>query len=476
MPPRRTYGRRKNTATAAADAIFGTAPSPARAPLADLTSNFTNIAIAAEEEEEDIIFESHTSSENGAATAVSLLANAPPPPRAPLADLTFQFSNVGLAAEEEPTLESDASSENGAAAAIALENATSPLRASPTNRLFHPATFEVGPVSDSSSESEAAQEEQDEYSAEGDLLDAGRLSSADIDTLKPLIDAYKADRKEKLPIGEWQDELGPGTQVVKIAEASYAEVYRVSAGGNSSIIKVMQLKIPSDPASSNRWTAVSVEQVVSEIRLMHALTVVPGFVTFKGARLIQGKPSNDIIRAYEACPKWNPATGSSEFPHPNTATNTSLFLLIELGDAGTTLDDAQLMTIQEVWDILIGVIVALTLAEINFKFEVGLPAIHGRKVLTILQHRDLHENNICILVGQCTAIAPSTQRNVYGSSGYKITLLDYGLSRATLENGDEVFYDLENDLGVFRGRSGHAQYDTYRRYVASHTLSPNLLF
>lgn len=90
--------------------------------------------------------------------------------------------------------------------------------------------------------------------------------------------------------------------------------------------------------------------------------------------------------------------------------------------------------------------------------------------LTSLQHRDLHENNICISSGNSTAVAFSNGIQKYGLSGLRVTLLDYGLSRATLPNRDEVYYDLETDLAVFRGPSPHSQFDTYRRYVASPLL------
>ena len=58
----------------------------------------------------------------------------------------------------------------------------------------------------------------------------------------------------------------------------------------------------------------------------------------------------------------------------------------------------------------------------------------------------------------------------YGRSGLEVTILDYGLSRATLPNGDIAYNDLENDLAVFQGAPGHAQFDIYRRYVSIQTL------
>lgn len=50
-----------------------------------------------------------------------------------------------------------------------------------------------------------------------------------------------------------------------------------------------------------------------------------------------------------------------------------------------------------------------------------------------------------------------------------MTLIDYGLSRATLQNGDTASYDLEEDLTVFGGTDGHPQFNAYRRYMPTFT-------
>ena len=195
---------------------------------------------------------------------------------------------------------------------------------------------------------------------------------------------------------------------------------------------------------------------------MNALTELPGFVTFKDAHLVRGKPSTKIIRACQRS-QWNPDSQSSQFPDPREFDANALFLAIELEDAGTVLDEVPLTEIKEVWDVFIGTVVALATAEHVFQFEVRISAPLHRLPLIRSQHRDLHENNICITVGQPSVLAPSIDHQRYGLSGLKVTLLDYGLSRAKLENGDDVYCDLEEDLEVFRGSPGYSQFDTYRR-------------
>lgn len=311
MPRPRTYGKRKCTGTTAASAIFGSASSPRRLPSS--------------------------------------------PVRAPLADLTSLVANLEIRVEEQ---------NNDPALSTTTEN-QDPRRC---QALRANEEQELNDVDGSNLSSQHASSKYSKDSDE-DSLDSLPVSPDTI-ALRPLIEAYRADCRRELQVADWEAVLPARSHVVKIAEASYAEVYRVSIDGEDSILKLMQLKIPSDPSSLHCYTAIDVKQVVSEVRLMNALTEFPGFVTFKDAHLIQGKPCNSIIKAHDNCTRWDPATQSSEFPHPSTFTDNSLFLAIELGDAGNVLDDVPLRTISRVWDVLIGVIIALASAEHNFQFEV----------------------------------------------------------------------------------------------------------
>ena len=288
------------------------------------------------------------------------------------------------------------------------------------------------------------------------------LSPDDI-VLQPLTSTYKMDRGKGLPITAWNNLIPQGAEVEKIAEASFAEVYRVSIEGQSSILKLMQLKVPSDLLSSTSNSAIEVDTVVSEVRLMNALTEYPGFVTFKEAHLVRGRPCNAIIKAYTSCMKWSPTNGTSSFPNPAFFPSNALFLVIELGDAGTVLDEIPLQNICQVWDVFLGTVVSLAFAETQLQFEVCTHTPLCKLEIDKFQHRDLHENNICLSLEDAGAAERLNSCQRYGFSAYKVTIIDYGLSRATLQNGDNVFNDLESDLGIFHGSQGHTQFDTYRR-------------
>ncbi|QSZ31371.1 hypothetical protein DSL72_000936 [Monilinia vaccinii-corymbosi] len=293
-------------------------------------------------------------------------------------------------------------------------------------------------------------------------------------SLSPLLDAYEKDNGYPLATKNWDDVLAPGSSIQKIAEASYAEVFRITNPAGSSILKLLRLKVPTDPTSKRSDTAIKVETVVSEMRLMNALTEIPGFVKFKDAHIVEGKPPAAFVKAYEG--HLN-AGGESYFPHPNKISKHAVFLAIELGDAGHVLEKYSIQNIDQIWDIFLGVVIALARAEIEYEFE----------------HRDLHENNICILEHPPPShsnpkpkpksnaedlTSPSTHK--FGNSGLEITILDYGLSRATIHptptptnpspKPETVSYDLESDPAVFSSFETSTiagiQFDTYRRMRA----------
>ncbi|KAH8671848.1 hypothetical protein BGZ60DRAFT_374304 [Tricladium varicosporioides] len=180
---------------------------------------------------------------------------------------------------------------------------------------------------------------------------------------------------------------------------------------------------------------------------MNALTEIPSFVIFKEAHLIQGKSAEQFTKAWADYDKKSES--GSEFPNPKQYTRDSLFLAIELGDAGVVLDELKLCFIEEVWDIILGTVMALARAEMDCKFE----------------HRDLHENNICILRSEGKSRSPTNHSHDerYGYSGLEMSLIDFGLSRATLNDGDTVFYNLEEDLSVFQAPDGHPQFNAYKK-------------
>jgi serine/threonine-protein kinase haspin len=191
-------------------------------------------------------------------------------------------------------------------------------------------------------------------------------NSTTLEYLRPLTKSYFKDHNVPLEVRQWAAIIDQESTVVKIAEASFAEVYRVTNDIGDSILKIIQLQVPSDPTSLESPTAIKVESTVSEVRIMNAMTEVPGFVKFKDAHIIQGKPTKTLVDSYDTYIK---PKRPSLFPHPDTYTEDSTFLVLELGDAGCVLDEVGIENIDQVWDVLLGTIMALGRAEESYQFE-----------------------------------------------------------------------------------------------------------
>lgn len=187
-----------------------------------------------------------------------------------------------------------------------------------------------------------------------------------------------------MPAHNWAAILPTGTwSVHKIAEASYAEVYRiiedksacVDQEPRSSILKVMRLQTRRDPTSLESENASRVEDVVSEIRIMNALTEIPGYVQFKEAYIVKGETEPFLTKAWEDHNRTSKE--GSYFPHPSEYIKNTIFLVTELGDAGITLDDYNITKVDEAWDIFLGTVLALAKAEEVRSFEVRFPCSYS---------------------------------------------------------------------------------------------------
>jgi hypothetical protein len=274
--------------------------------------------------------------------------------------------------------------------------------------------------------------------------------------LEPLTREYEKSGMHQMEIRKWADILDEEWGLEKIAESSYAEVYKVSNSDGTSVLKVMALKPPTGPGSQ-RETSVGVTSVVSEALIMDMMAEIPGFLEFKGAHIIEGKPPRAIKGAYDA----HAAKNESFFPQPSSYHKDQLFLALELGDAGTDIEHFTVTTISQIWDIIFGIVIALSHGEELASFEVSTVPCNHLIQLTVLQHRDLHEGNVCVRqVGNLKSCAPK-QRHKFNYSGLEVTLLDYTLSRAT--QGDvTIFRDLEEETELFK-ESKLLQHQMYRR-------------
>ncbi|KAI1643838.1 uncharacterized protein F4817DRAFT_348456 [Daldinia loculata] len=267
--------------------------------------------------------------------------------------------------------------------------------------------------------------------------------------------------KKELQVLSWADICPPGDKIVKIAEASYAEVYRVTNERGTSIIKVIRMESPIKAQTKTQQKSGLVDEephsesdLMGELKISEWLADIPGFVVYKERYIVQGKACKELLETHQAFHKKLKRQDPDRlqfYPSPSRYLPGTKFLVVELGDAGTALEDFELESADQLWDIFFHVTIALARAEAHIEFE----------------HRDLHEGNLCIRrIIEPVPTADRGRSSCFGFSGLDVTILDYGLSRAhaDYENEDSlpIAYDLERDLSIFT--SEHApQCEVYRR-------------
>lgn len=379
-PPRRTYGKRKTAGSTAAAAVFGgaseTSPllraqrssplsskSSVRDPLVDITTVVENLSIV------DV-------SEFADTEVLSTVAGG-----------NLSVAEDRSVAESSAVVLSTAAVENLSAGED--RSVDDPSKFADTEVLLTAAVEALSVTEDRSiadpSESAKASKVPQNDPASIDDYEAGTTTPRTVNTedvpydlvpLQELLDAYQRDRGYPLQMQSW-DEITEGQlSIAKIAEASFAEVYRITTQYGSSILKVMQVKLDSDPSTIDSYTAVEIKSIVAEIRIMNALTEIPGFVSFKDAHLVHGKPGTALADAWKAhslqVADGDPddPTQNSYFPSPESFSEKSVFLVLELGDAGEVLQHFRVDTQHKLFDILLGTAVAMSRAEQEAEFEV----------------------------------------------------------------------------------------------------------
>lgn len=180
----------------------------------------------------------------------------------------------------------------------------------------------------------------------------------------------------------WADMCPPGDRIEKIAEASYAEVYRVTNERGTSIIKAIRLTSPIRPQTKAQLRSGLVdedphdeEDLRGELTISEWLADIPGFVVYKERYIVRGKAPKNLLETHQTfhrrAKRQDP--GRLQFyPSPSRYLDDTRFLVIELGDAGQSLENVVLDSIWQVWDVFLHVSIALARAEDQINFEVRL--------------------------------------------------------------------------------------------------------
>lgn len=183
----------------------------------------------------------------------------------------------------------------------------------------------------------------------------------------------------------WASRSATMFHVAKLAEGSYGEVYKLHLREEScrpvvsksklaklraygdGVFKVVPLRAQSGPGSK-KFT--SIEEIVSEVKMLKYLDPIPGFARFREIHVVQGRFPESFQNAWDHykktkddCMNPNP---SSKKAYPDS----QLWAIVEMDDAGCELEKFAWSSIFQIYDIFWGVAMALARAEEYALFEV----------------------------------------------------------------------------------------------------------
>lgn len=180
----------------------------------------------------------------------------------------------------------------------------------------------------------------------------------------------------------WGDVCPLGDQITKIAEASSAEVYRITNKRGTSIIKAIRLSSPIKALTKAQVASGLVDEephseidANNELQISEWLADIPGFAVYKERYIVKGRTTSALLETHQTVQKKmkREDPGRAQYyPSPSRYLDDTAFLVVELGDAGKSLENWELDSVDQLWDIFLLETIALARAEEIAMFEVSL--------------------------------------------------------------------------------------------------------
>ncbi|KAJ5155240.1 hypothetical protein N7492_008043 [Penicillium capsulatum] len=242
----------------------------------------------------------------------------------------------------------------------------------------------------------------------------------------------------------WASRSATMFHVTKLAEGSYGEVYKLNLREENSrpavsksklaklraygdgVFKIVPLRAQSGPGSK-KFT--SIDEIVSEVKMLKYLDPIPGFARFREIHVVQGRFPASFQSAWDYYKETKDDCLNPDPSNKKAYPDTQLWAIIEMDDAGCELEKFCWSSVFQIYDIFWGVAMALARAEEYALFE----------------HRDLHLGNVCIrstradgsmVVPTNLDIARQSSPSGFGIGSLETTIIDYSLSRADLRVAD----------------------------------------
>lgn len=186
--------------------------------------------------------------------------------------------------------------------------------------------------------------------------------------------------------GSWAARGGNMLQVVKLAEGSYGEVYKMRLreevckkemsksklaklrAYGDGVFKVVPLRAVKG-LGSKKFT--SVDEIVSEVKMLKYLDPIPGFARFREIHVVQGRFPESFQEAWDYYKKTKDDCMNPNPANKRAYPDSQMWAIIEMDDAGCELEKFSWSSVFQIYDIFWGVAMALARAEEYALFEVS---------------------------------------------------------------------------------------------------------
>uniref|UniRef100_T1ICX8 non-specific serine/threonine protein kinase n=1 Tax=Rhodnius prolixus TaxID=13249 RepID=T1ICX8_RHOPR len=238
-------------------------------------------------------------------------------------------------------------------------------------------------------------------------------------------------------------------EATKVGEGVYGEVFMIARPSRKNVLKIIPIE---GDIFVNGEKQKTYAEIYSELLITKWLDLLResgnDFMTVCFAELIsswviKGAYPSELLKLWD---EYDENKGSDN-DRPDVFNDEQLFLVLELGNAGTDLESYSFSTAKQALSIFKQTVFAVAVAEACFEFE----------------HRDLHWGNVLISRTAERFIFFRLEGEEYKviTNGVKSTIIDYTLSRLTSSDSVPIFNDIGQDPDMFIA-TGDYQFDIYR--------------
>ncbi|KIW35234.1 uncharacterized protein PV07_01940 [Cladophialophora immunda] len=268
---------------------------------------------------------------------------------------------------------------------------------------------------------------------------------------------------------EFGRSIGKKYLCTKLGEGSFADVFKLQAkeladvedlekrGG--LIVKIIPFRLTKETKND----ITDLESITREVRLMQSVDALHGFVRCRGIHIVSGKYPDVLLEAFDTFKATRPVSAHNSNPLKDFSPQ-QLYAIMEMNDAGKPIYRLRPLSAFQVYDIFWKTAMSLALAEKQIEFE----------------HRDMHNGNLCFKALTKDGPIDATQKVieemnerpevVLGMSNLQVTVIDYTLSRAKINDGSEsglIVFDpmlfWETESYDPQTQAEKRQWGTYRR-------------